>query len=520
MKFKKLKSEIEELENKITGTTEIQESLQEQQKEILSEMKKIGIEKLPYAYSSLQRFIDPKTMNVHYNKHYKGYVDKLNKALEKVKGADLDLEEIIKSISRFNKTVRNNAGGAFNHALFWKMLTPKRQKIKGEILDKIVKDFGSYEKFKEEFINKAKTNFGSGWCWLVLGTSGKLKIVVTPNQDNPLMNVIKNGGFPLLGLDLWEHAYYLRYQNKRDEYVEKFFLVINWEFVNDLYKSKTEKKLNEEKLVFELLTEQKGSVGCNSTEVRKINRLFSTNPQVKYRFMNTINEIMKEFFAEYWKEKDQYSPGTMSGIYDFGSPGRSVLNKLNTNYSAFCILVNDLNVFLKSKNIQPIMFSQDDKKQQLNEVDRFNKYLLMLKNRIFNLSSSRTFQEIVKKLQETDKRGDKREDDTIIELRKIFVNADVKKVGGLGNKEDMIDGVDAEIITNGVRKTAQIKPFSSVRDFSETEFVVLGASAPKKYKTDFIVFNNPSKTIVFKNDNTKIIDGNYVFPKNDIIVNN
>jgi superoxide dismutase, Fe-Mn family len=520
MKFKKLKSEIEELENKITGTTEIQESLQEQQKEILSEMKKIGIEKLPYSYSSLQRFIDPKTMNVHYNKHYKGYVDKLNKALEKVKGADLDLEEIIKSISRFNKTVRNNAGGAFNHALFWKMLTPKRQKIKGEILDKIVKDFGSYEKFKEEFINKAKTNFGSGWCWLVLGTSGKLKIVVTPNQDNPLMNVIKNGGFPLLGLDLWEHAYYLRYQNKRDEYVEKFFLVINWEFVNDLYKSKTEKKLNEEKLVFELLTEQKGSVGCNSTEVRKINRLFSTNPQVKYRFMNTINEIMKEVFAEYWKEKDQYSPGTMSGIYDFGSPGRSVLNKLNTNYSAFCILVNDLNVFLKSKNIQPIMFSQDDKKQQLNEVDRFNKYLLMLKNRIFNLSSSRTFQEIVKKLQETDKRGDKREDDTIIELRKIFVNADVKKVGGLGNKEDMIDGVDAEIITNGVRKTAQIKPFSSVRDFSETEFVVLGASAPKKYKTDFIVFNNPSKTIVFKNDNTKIIDGNYVFPKNDIIVNN
>ena len=98
----------------------------------------------------------------------------------------------------------------------------------------------------------------------------------------------------------------------------------------------------------------------------------------------------------------------------------------------------------------------------------------------------------------------------------IFVNADVKKVGGLGNKEDMIDGVDAEIITNGVRKTAQIKPFSSVRDFSETEFVVLGASAPKKYKTDFIVFNNPSKTIVFKNDNTKIIDGNYVFPKSNI----
>jgi Fe-Mn family superoxide dismutase len=520
MKFKKLKSEIEELEERITGTTEIQESLQNEQKEILSEMNKIGIEKLPYAYSSLKRFIDPKTMNVHYNKHYKGYVEKLNKAIEKVKGADLELEEIVKSISRFNKTVRNNAGGAFNHALFWKMLTPKRQKIKGEILDKIIKDFGSYEKFKEEFIAKAKASFGSGWCWLVLNNNNKLRIVTTTNQDNPLMNVIKNGGYPLLGLDLWEHAYYLRYQNKKDDYINNFFLVVNWEFVNELYTSKTDKKLNEEKLVFELLTEQTRSLGCNSTEVRKINRLFSTNPQVKYRFMNTINEIMKDVFSEYWKEKDQYSPGSMSGVYDFGTPGRSVLNKLNTNYSSFCILVNDLNVFLKSKNIQPISFSQDDKKQQLNEVDRFNKYLLMLKNRIFNLSTSKTFQEIVKKLQETDKRGDKREDDTIIELRKIFINADVKKVGGLGNKEDMIDGVDAEIIIDGERKTAQIKPFTSIKDFSDTEYVVLGASAPKKYKTDFLVFNNPSKTFVFKNDNTKIIDGNYVFPKDDIIVNN
>lgn len=165
MKLKKLEAEIEELQSIIEGTENTTETLQEEQKEIINEMKRIGIEKLPYSYSSLQRFIDPKTMNIHYNKHYKGYVDKLNKALEKQKDNDLDLEEIIKGISRFNKTVRNNAGGGFNHGLFWKMLTPKRQKIKGEILEKIIKDFGSYEEFKKQFIEKSKIKF---WFRLVL----------------------------------------------------------------------------------------------------------------------------------------------------------------------------------------------------------------------------------------------------------------------------------------------------------------------------------------------------------------
>jgi Fe-Mn family superoxide dismutase len=520
MKFKKLKAEIEEIENVISGEKNIQESLQIEQQEILTEMKKIGIEKLPYSYSSLTRFIDPKTMNVHYNKHYKGYVDKLNKALEKVDGADLELEEIVKSISRFSKVVRNNAGGAFNHALFWKMLTPKRQKRNGPVLDKIEKDFGSYEEFKKQFIDKAKSNFGSGWCWLVLNNQNNLKIVTTPNQDNPLMNVVKNGGYPLLGLDLWEHAYYLRYQNRRDEYIEKFFLVINWEFINKLYQSKTEKKINEEKIVHQLLTEDKKSTGCNSVQVKQINRLFATNAQVKYRFMNTINQIMKEVYAEYWKEKNEYEPGSMSGIYDFGTPGRSVLNKLNTNYSSFCILMNDLNVFLKSKNIPEINFSHDDKRQQLNEVDRFNKYLLMLKDRIFNLETSKTFQEIVKKLKDTDARGEKREDVTIIDLRKIFNTDKVSKIGGLGSEEDMISGVDAVIDLDGKRLTAQIKPFSGIKDFDEDSVMIFGASAPKMYKTDFMVFNNSSKTIVFKNTNTKIIDGNYVFPKSERIDNN
>lgn len=208
---------------------------------LLVEMKKIGIEKLPYSYSSLSRFIDSKTMNVHYNKHYKGYVDKLNDALKDKKG-DLELEDIIKTISKYDNKVRNNAGGAFNHALFWKMLSPKKQRPHGEIYEKIKKDFGNIKKLKDEFNQAAKDRFGSGWAWLYLSKDGKLKIMSTPNQDNPLMNVVKKGGFPLLGLDVWEHAYYLKYQNKRDEYISKFWDVVNWEFVNDLYLSKTKKE--------------------------------------------------------------------------------------------------------------------------------------------------------------------------------------------------------------------------------------------------------------------------------------
>jgi Fe-Mn family superoxide dismutase len=214
-------------------------------KEFLLEMKKIGIEKLPYSYSALKQFVDPETMDIHYNKHYKGYVKKLNDALSKKNYKDVDLEDIIKSISKYDTKVRNNAGGAFNHALFWKMLSPKKQIPKGEIFEKITKQYGNIKKMKDEFNEVAKERFGSGWVWLVLTKTNRLKIMSTPNQDNPLMNIIKGGGYPLLGLDLWEHAYYLRYRNKRDEYIKKFWNHINWEFVNELYVGKSKKKLNE-----------------------------------------------------------------------------------------------------------------------------------------------------------------------------------------------------------------------------------------------------------------------------------
>ena len=208
------------------------------EKTFLNEMKKIGIEKLPYAYSALDRFINKETMDVHYNKHYKGYVDKLNKAISKRRGGDKELEEIVKDISKYNKKIRDNAGGAFNHALFWKMLSPEQQKCSGDIYDKITIDFGSYRDFKSKFEEVAKKRFGSGWVWLVLDRNNKLKVISTPNQDNPLMDVVKGGGYPLLGLDLWEHAYYLKYLNKRDNYIKNFWTVVNWKFVNKLLKSR------------------------------------------------------------------------------------------------------------------------------------------------------------------------------------------------------------------------------------------------------------------------------------------
>jgi len=209
---------------------------------LITEIKKVSIDKLPYEYNSLEKFIDSETMNTHYNKHYKGYVEKLNVELEKIKGKDLDLEEIIEKISKFNKVVKNNGGGAFNHALFWKMLSPKKQEVSDPILSKIKKDFGSFEKFKELFSSEAKSKFGSGWVWLVLTKNNRLKVMTTSNQDNPLMNTEKDGGYPLLGLDLWEHAYYLKYKNKRDEYISNFWKVVNWGFVNDQYTTQIKKK--------------------------------------------------------------------------------------------------------------------------------------------------------------------------------------------------------------------------------------------------------------------------------------
>ena len=265
------------------------------QKEFITEMKKIGIEKLPYSYSALKQFVDPETMDVHYNKHYKGYVKKLNDALSSRKG-DIELEDIIKTITKFNTKVRNNAGGAFNHALFWKMLTPKKQTLKGDLLDKITNQYKSFKNFKEEFNKAALDSFGSGWVWLVLTKTNRLKIITTPNQDNPLMNDV-NGGYPILGLDLWEHAYYLRYKNKRDQYINKFWNHINWEFVTSLYGLRTNKK--------ETINE---SVDPKFKSALKwLNKEFGNlTPVVKRDKTFYVDENRKPLFVYYQDEKNGF----------------------------------------------------------------------------------------------------------------------------------------------------------------------------------------------------------------------
>ena len=487
----------------------------ENQKLFLTEMKRIGIEKLPYAYSSLKQFIDAETMEYHYNKHYKGYVDKLNNALSKKKYGDLELEEIIKSISRFDKTIRNNAGGAFNHALFWKMLSPKTQQPKGPILERIKKDFKTYQNFKIKFEEVAKERFGSGWVWLVLTKSNKLKVVSTPNQDNPLMNVVEDGGYPLLGLDLWEHAYYLKYRNKRDEYIKNFWKCVNWDFVNKLYEMKLESKINESTKLKTVINEGK-SERCSKEVTESYRFVFNVNPRVKEIFKSGINKILKEVFTENYYNQNEYAEGEMAGVYDLEGSGRSVINKLNTNYSCFCVLVSDVNQVLKSLGKKEIKIIGLTPYQQLSETKKLVNFLEQYKERIFNKESS-TFQNIMRILTQTDSWGQKREDVTVEILKKKFGEDNVKAVGKLGSKEDMIGGIDCEITVNGTLHTSQIKPFTSIKNVDNT-IEVFGSANVKKYKTDWLIFTRNNKDVlVFKNKNTQIINGQYVFPEKDLI---
>lgn len=194
--------------------------------------------KLPYAFDALEPHIDAKTMEIHHDKHHGGYTSKLNSAIE---GSDLEgkeIEDIMKNLDMSNSAVRNNGGGYYNHNLFWEIMSPNGGgKPSGDLGNAINDSFGSFDKFKEEFSKAAATRFGSGWAWLCVHKGGKLEVCSTPNQDNPLMPDTGCGGHPILGLDVWEHAYYLNYQNKRPDYIEAFFNVINWDQVSKRYES-------------------------------------------------------------------------------------------------------------------------------------------------------------------------------------------------------------------------------------------------------------------------------------------
>ncbi len=191
---------------------------------------------LPYAHDALEPHIDARTMEIHHSKHHAGYTNKLNTAIEGTSLEGKSIDEILNGLDMNNKAVRNNGGGFYNHSLFWEVMSPNGGgSPSGELASAINESFGSFEAFKDAFANAAKTQFGSGWAWLCVHKGGKLDVCGTPNQDNPLMPGVGCGGTPILGIDVWEHAYYLNYQNRRPDYVEAFFNVINWDAVAERY---------------------------------------------------------------------------------------------------------------------------------------------------------------------------------------------------------------------------------------------------------------------------------------------
>ncbi len=198
-------------------------------------MAKFELAPLPYAYDALEPFVDKLTMEIHHSKHHQAYCNNFNKLVEDNKIEAASVEEIIKNISKYPVGVRNNGGGYYNHSIFWTMMKPNGGGTPtGALADAITASFGSFEEFKKVFANAAMTRFGSGWAWLV-AAGGKLVVSSTPNQDNPMMDIAEVKGAALLTLDVWEHAYYLKHQNRRNEYIESWWNVVNWDEVARLY---------------------------------------------------------------------------------------------------------------------------------------------------------------------------------------------------------------------------------------------------------------------------------------------
>ena len=194
------------------------------------------IKTLKHNYDAFSKYIDAKTMYVHFSKHYVGYLNNLNKAVEGKPQANMTIEQLLKTLDTSNAMLRNNAGGYYNHNLYFELMTPNSTgKPSGKLADAINRDFGSFENFKKQFSDAGTKQFGSGWAWLVSDSSGKLKVGSTANQDNPLMPGMSISGNPILAMDVWEHAYYLKYQNKRADYIDAFFNVIDWNVVSDYY---------------------------------------------------------------------------------------------------------------------------------------------------------------------------------------------------------------------------------------------------------------------------------------------
>jgi len=212
-----------------------------EEQNLLDEAGKFTLPSLPYGYDALEPHIDKMTMEIHYTKHHNAYVVNLNKALEGRKGEDnLSLEEICKNISKYPAAVRNNGGGHYNHSLFWTMMKPNGGgQPQGALGDAIKNTFNTFDEFKTKFSDTAMKRFGSGWAWLVVNPDKKLEIGSTPNQDNPLMDISEFKGTPVLAIDVWEHAYYLKNQNRRADYIASWWNVVNWEEASKLFTTAT-----------------------------------------------------------------------------------------------------------------------------------------------------------------------------------------------------------------------------------------------------------------------------------------
>jgi superoxide dismutase, Fe-Mn family len=212
-----------------TESTTNKIKLNEQKPLVTMKDGKHALPELDYAYDALEPHVDARTMEIHHSKHHQAYINNLNNAIEGTELANKTLEEIFKNMSQHSMAVRNNGGGHWNHTLFWKNMSPNGGGKPGEkLLSAIERRFESFEKFQEEFNKAAATRFGSGWAWLIVDNNGELQVTSTPNQDNPLMDVADVKGYPILGIDVWEHAYYLNYQNRRPDYINAFWNVINW----------------------------------------------------------------------------------------------------------------------------------------------------------------------------------------------------------------------------------------------------------------------------------------------------
>jgi hypothetical protein len=395
------------------------------------------------------------------------------------------------------------------------MLTPKPKKLEGPLYEKITKQFGSFTAFKKQFDTVAKERFGSGWVWLVLTAKNTLKIMSTPNQDNPLMNVIEGGGFPILGLDLWEHAYYLKYRNKRDEYITNFWKVVNWEFVSKLYEMRTETKLLESIKLEKLLTESKEAQFCDAKEVQFYRELIN-NPKIKKLYQDGVTDILKEVFSQFWVDSTNKE---MSGFYGVESKeGRSILNNLNTNFNSFCLLTKSVNNQIENigKSEKKFDFSKKENRT-IKEISRLLKAIDHFKSKIFT-RNNQDFINIIKVLKKLWDRGQKSENDVFVKIEKYFGDsATLEKIGGHGQKEDAIEGVDLKITLEGKEYTAQIKQFSTTSNVNG-KITVKDTGNVKPYDVDWMIFINTksNKVLIFENKPIKN-HNQYVFNENSLI---